>query len=154
MVVVPDLTRIENNLFDNASISTLTGWATIMGLQFENLVLNNRKKIWELLNIAPEDIVWNNPFFQRTTKKQPGCQINYLIQTKFSGLYVCEIKYSLKPIEIKIIDEMKQKIKNLNKPKGFSCRPVLIHVNGIQEGVIEQDYFSNIIDFGDLLIRR
>ena len=149
--ILPNHNKIENDLFDDASISTLSGWSTIMGLQFENLVLNNRKKIWELLRIAPEDILWNNPFFQRTTTKQPGCQIDYLIQTKFGGLYVCEIKFSLKPIELKIIDEMKQKIKSLVRPKGISCRPVLIHVNGVHEGVVEQDYFSGIIDFGKLL---
>lgn len=149
--ILPNENKIKSDLFDNASISTLPGWASIMGLQFENFVLNNRKKIWELLHISPDDIIWNNPFFQRTTKKKPGCQIDYLIQTKFGGLYVCEIKFSLKPIEVKIIHEMKQKIKNLIRPKGLSCRPVLIHVNGIQFDVVEQDYFSNIIDFGELL---
>lgn len=149
--ILPNHNKIESDLFDGASISSLSGWSTIMGLQFENLVLNNRKRIWELLHIFPEDIVWSNPFFQRTTKKQPGCQIDYLIQTKFGGLFVCEIKFSLKPLEIGIIQEMKQKIKNLTRPKGFSCRPVLIQVNGVQEGVIEQDYFSKIIDFGELL---
>lgn len=151
--ILPNQNKIENDLFENRSISTLPGWSSIMGLQFENLVLNNRKRIWELLSIFPEDIIWNNPFFQRTTKKQPGCQIDYLIQTKFGGLYICEIKYSVNPIESKIILEMNQKIKNLKRPKGISCRPVLIHVNGVQESVVEQDYFSKIIDFGEVINR-
>ena len=35
-------------------------WDTIMGLQFENLVLNNRKRIKALLNLIPDDIVLDN----------------------------------------------------------------------------------------------
>ena len=38
----------------------------------------------------------------------------------------------------------------LKRPKGFSIRPVLIHVNGVSEAVIESDFFSSIIDFGNL----
>ena len=38
-----------------------------MGLQFENLVLNNREKIFELLNIRIEDILSDIPFLQRQT---------------------------------------------------------------------------------------
>lgn len=35
--------------------------------------------------------------------------------------------------------------------KDFSIRPVLIHVNGVKESVNYEDYFSNIIDFSELL---
>jgi len=43
-------------------------WDTIMGLQFENLVLNNRKIIKKILNLLPNDVVTDNPYFQRQTK--------------------------------------------------------------------------------------
>ena len=33
--------RIKNNIYDDAAIEDLINWDTIMGLQFENLVLNN-----------------------------------------------------------------------------------------------------------------
>lgn len=36
-------------------------------------------------------------------------------------------------------------------PKGYSCRPVLIHVNGVHEDVIDSGFFINIIDFGKYL---
>jgi hypothetical protein len=53
-----------------------------------------------------------------------------------------------------IIGEMKQKIKKLKMPRNFSYRPVLIHVNGVQASVIEEGYFSSIIDFSALLEQR
>ena len=35
-----------------------------MGLQFENLVVHNRKALWNLLNLSPDEIVMDGPFFQ------------------------------------------------------------------------------------------
>ena len=122
-----------------------------MGLQFENLVLNNRKKIWEILEIKADEIIWDNPFFQHHTSKMPGCHIDYMIQVKSKNLYLCEIKFLTQEIKKDIIPEVTEKINRLKKPKGYSCRPILIHVNGVNESVSEQDYFAKIIDFGELL---
>ena len=69
----------------------------------------------------------------------------------FGSLYVCEIKFSKHPVGKDIINEVQQKLKNLIYPKGFSCRPVLIHVNGVQEEIEESGFFTEIINFGSLL---
>lgn len=58
---------------------------------------------------------------------------------------------SLTAIGVSVIEEVEEKIKRLLFPKGFSCRPVLIHVNGVSEEVLEQDFFSNIIDMSQFL---
>ncbi|MDD9331903.1 MAG: hypothetical protein PV340_04775 [Wolbachia sp.] len=52
------------------------------------------------------------------------------------------------------MQEVQTKIDILNRPKGFSCRPILIHVDGVSDDVIDSDYFSNIIDFGELLNQK
>ena len=95
--IAPNRSKIEKGAFANAALSRLPGWESIMGLQFENLVTHNRKIIWNLLNLSPEEIVMDGPFFQNSTTKQPGCQIDYLIQTRFHNLFLCEIKFSKKP---------------------------------------------------------
>ena len=122
-----------------------------MGLQVENLILSNHNLINQALNIKPNDIVSNNPFFQRQTANQPGCQIDYMIQTRYNTLYICEIKFSKNEVGPKVIKEMQEKIARLKIPKGFSYRPVLIHVNGVSEFVEEKHYFTNIIDFSSFL---
>lgn len=127
------------------------GWTTIMGLQFENLVLNNRKALQNLLGIPQADIKIDNPYFQRPTKQIPGVQIDYMIQTRFNTLYICEVKFHKDPIGKEIIEEMKRKLKSLKIPKGFSIRLVLIHVNGVKPEVEEEELFSHVIDFGQLL---
>jgi AAA+ ATPase superfamily predicted ATPase len=130
---------------------TLPAMTTLMGLSFETLVINNFKTLYDLLKINPSEIVHDNPYFQRETKTHRGCQIDYLIQTKFNTLYVCEIKFSKNPIGLSIVREVKEKIDRLVKAKSFSIRPVLIHVNGVTDEVIESEFFGDIIDFSLLL---
>lgn len=128
-----------------------TGWDTIMGLQFENLVLNNRKSIKSTLNISGENVIFDNPYFQKTTKAHLGCQIDYMIQTKYNSLYICEVKFSKEKIGVDVLAEMQEKIRRLDLPKGFSVWPVLIHVNGVTEAVDQSGFFAKVIDFGDFL---
>lgn len=142
--------KIEHEHFDMRSLISLPGIESIFSLQFENLVLNNRKLIWQKLSIYGEEILSDNPFFQRKTIRGAGCQIDYLIHTRFNTLYICEIKFSKKEIGASVINEVKQKIDRLIAPKGFSYRPVLIHVNGVNDEVIESGFFSSIIDFSEL----
>ena len=49
------------------------------------------------------------------------------------------------------MDEVKEKLARLNLPKRFSCWPVLIHVNGVSDGLQDSEYFVKIIDFTDFL---
>ena len=90
-------------------LAKLEHWHIIMGLQFENLVISNRKKLKALLNIDEDSVISDNPFFQRKIVKQQGCQIDFLIQTRFNVLYVCEIKFSKNIINSGIISEVKEK---------------------------------------------
>jgi AAA+ ATPase superfamily predicted ATPase len=149
--ILPQQDKIIRGAFEEASLTMFPGWEGVMGLQFENLVLNNRKQIHEILGIKPDEIVYDNPFFQRATTRHAGCQIDYLIQTRFDTLYVCEIKFQRQPVSSQIIKEVETKIQRLSCPRHISQRPILIHVNGVMEEVLEAQYFAQIIDFGQLL---
>jgi AAA+ ATPase superfamily predicted ATPase len=127
------------------------GWDSIMGLQFENLVLNNRNEIKRILNLSPDDIVMDNPYFQRSIHSHAGCQIDYLIQTRYNSLHLCEIKFSKEKIGPEVIYQIQKKIDCLTAQKQFSIWPILIHVNGVTDSVLESGFFSRIIDFGILL---
>ena len=74
-----------------------------------------------------------------------------MIQTKFNTLYICEIKFNRNPLTNAIIPELKKKLDALVKPKNFSIRPILIHVGGVSDEVMESGFFDKIICFGDLL---
>ncbi len=143
--------QIQEDRYTFKPISTLPEWSAVMGLQFENLVLNNRELIWQHLPINPADILIDGAYYQTTTKRQQGCQIDYMIQTKFNNLFIIEIKFLRGEVKLDIVDEVEQKIKRLAKPKSLSCFPVLIHVNGVTDAVLDSNYFTSVIDFADLI---
>ncbi len=147
----PNKDRIVKGVFELGSFTHLPGWESIMGLQFENLVLNNLKKLLEILRINPSEVSNFGPFFQRKTKRMKGCQIDLLIQTKHNTLYVCEIKFSSSEVKSSVVEEMEKKIESLSIPKGFSIRPVLIHVNGVSQAIKESDVFNDIVDFSQFV---
>jgi AAA+ ATPase superfamily predicted ATPase len=139
--------RIVKDIFESKSFMNMPGWESVMGLQFENLVVNNLKSLCKILRIDLLEVTNAGPFFQRSTQRQKGCQIDLMIQTKHNTLYICEIKFSTSEIKSPVIAEMEKKIKNLSYPKGFSIRPVLIHVNGVNQAIKESEVFNDIIDF-------
>lgn len=148
---LPNKPKIELGQYRSVSLYSLDKWSTIMGLQFENLVLNNRHLVKSAMNLPLEQVVFDNPYYQKATKKKEGCQVDYMIQTKEGVIYVCEIKFSKSPIRMEVITEVEKKLQALSVPKGVSLRSVLIHVNGVTENLEEEQYFSHIIDFSKFL---
>jgi len=145
------MSKINRDLYSFKSLGSLPEWNSHMGLQFENLVLNNRTLILQALDINLEDIVLENPFYQHKTSRTNGCQIDYMIQTRFNVLYVCEVKFSKNILGMSVVADVQTKLKSLNYPKGYSIRPVLIHVNELSEELKESSFFTNIIDFTKFL---
>lgn len=144
--IEPNKTLIRQGNFGRDRLTQFSQWQGILGLQFENLVLSNRALIKSKLKLGADVVLIDGPFFQTTTNKQAGCQIDYLVQTQWHNLFVCEIKFSTQPIGVNVIAEMEQKIACFSRPKRFSCHPVLIHVSGVSDAVIAAGYFSHIID--------
>ncbi len=147
--IEPKKELIEKKLYHDVDLENLTDWTSIMGMQFENLVLNNLSQIVKMLEISPESLYSASPYFQNPTKANPGCQIDLLIQTKYT-IYLCEVKFC-KSIGTEIITEVIQKIERLKIPKTVSLRPVLIYQGELSKEVIKEDFFSKIIAFDDFL---
>jgi AAA+ ATPase superfamily predicted ATPase len=154
--ILPNKHKIESDLFQENSIKTLPNWNGIMGLQFENLVLQNRALIWEALRISPSDIAMEGPFLQRAKKSEKdnshGCQIDYLIQTQYNTLFPCEIKFSAhSTLGLGLVQEMTEKVERLRLPKNYSYWPVLIYAGEISEDLASARYFKKIIHFSEFL---
>lgn len=148
--ILPNSPKIKAGKFSATSLHALPGWTSIMGIQVENLVLNNRLPLLHRLSIHPGDVVFDGPFFQRKTAKIKGCQIDYLIQTKQGVLYLCEIKFSRSIISPGIIDEVREKMNRLSTPHNTSILPVLIHIGEVHDDVLDSQFFSKTINIGEL----
>lgn len=142
--IASKISSIEKGRYTNIHLANLAGWKTVLGLQFENLILNNRMVIIEALGIHPEEIVADDPYFQRPTKQHKGCQIDYLIETRAQTCFVCEIKFSESPSS-NVITQMENKISALSLPRGFAALPVLICFGEVSEESTLHEYFYKII---------
>jgi len=149
--IEPNSAKIEQSGFSPDSITHLSGWESIMGLQFENLVINNVHRLCEILGISIQDVERSGPFFQKKSTKNKGCQVDLLIQTKFGTIYLCEVKFYQTEVGKQIVIDVEEKVKRLTYPKGYTVRPILIHVNGVTQGVIESHFFDKIVDFSEFL---
>jgi AAA+ ATPase superfamily predicted ATPase len=150
-VIAPNRDAILNGEFDKLSLSTMPGFDAHIGLQLEALLLQNRALLLQKLGISPVDIVRSGPYRQTKTTTQQGCQIDYLIQTKTNGLFICEFKFKRREINSDIINECREKISRLKAPKGFARVPVLFHLSGVAASVGISSYFYRIVDIVDFL---
>ena len=141
--------QIEQGLYRFVNLESFPGWETIMGFQFENLVLNNIQSVCGAIGISMSAIKSASPYFQKKTQKFQGCQIDLLIETRYT-LYVCEIKFR-KKIDKSVISDVSQKIQHLVFPKRFTVRPILIYAGELGTGIRDSDFFSGIISFEQLL---
>ncbi len=148
--IEPNLTKIEQGAFGEVPLSSLPGWEPMLGFQLENLLLKNRSSLYQAIGIHSQDVVIDNPYFQKTSGRRKGCQIDYLIQTYSNTLFVCEVKMRRRELGLEVIDAMKAKIASLVIPKGFGISPILFHLGPVSDALLSSRYFYRIIDIADL----
>ena len=148
--IEPKKEIVDAGAYRFVSLDALDGWDTIMGLQFENLVLNHYPALVDPLRIGNSLIESAAPYSRmRKGDGDDGLQIDLLLQTKHNN-YVVEIKRR-REIGKEIIDEVDRKLKKLSTPRGKSARPVLVY-DGHLAPVVEVDgYFDAIVPFRELL---
>ena len=143
--------KIDLNAFTDTPLSSLPGFDAHMGLQLEYLLLQNRPLLLKSMGISASDIVCDGPYRQSHTMNNPGCQVDYLIQTHTKTLYICEFKFKRRELGIDIVDMMKEKIKSIKIPRGYAAVPILFHISGVASSVHTANYFYRIIDIAGFL---
>lgn len=150
-LIEPQRNKIDLGGFQNTTISSLPGFEAHIGLQLEQLLLQNRSMLLKAIGINPADIIASGPFRQSKTSTHAGCQIDYLIQTITKNLFICEFKFKRREIGMDIISQVQEKIRALKVPRGFATIPVLFHIGGVSTNLATNDYFYRIIDIADFL---
>lgn len=147
--VAPRMQEIRQGAFEFVSVRALPGWDSIMGLQFENMVLNNLKELMPLIGLKGKLLLSAAPYRNSRESKGGGCQIDLLIQTERTA-YVIEIKRR-KYIDGEVVDEVVRKVKRLPLRAGVSVRPCLVYEGELAPRVQSQDYFDAIVPVRRLL---
>lgn len=149
--IEPNKAKIEQGFYESYDISKIPGFDAIIGLQVENLLLQNRALLLKTMGISASDCVMDGPYRQTKTIRTKGCQIDYLVQTRTKNLFVSEFKFKRRELGIDIIEEVQERIARLTTPKSFGLVPVLFHLGGVSETVYHREYFYKVIDISDFL---
>ena len=148
--IEPEEEAIAKGIYENSPLEALQAWDTIVGLQFENLVLDNLLPLLRfggLKNVPIENI---GPYFQRATQRKKACQIDTLVISRDS-LYLFEFKFR-KKVSYSVIEEIKEKIVRLKLPRDLTVRRGLIYGGGSLEPKVEQsDFFDLVISVDKFL---
>jgi AAA+ ATPase superfamily predicted ATPase len=147
--IEPAREKIEADIFDSRGARSFVAFDGIMGLQFQNLVLNNLPLVLQQLKIPPEQVRSASPYFQNKTGRQDACQVDLLIDTKYA-VYMCEIKFQ-KRLDISIVEEVADKAGKLKISSGKSLRRVLIYMGELAKGIEESRGFDEVVSFEPLL---
>jgi len=150
--IEPRKALIKRGGYRFRSLSTLPEWNSVMGLQFENLIVNNAMEVAPYLGIGNATVESAAPYRNMRRGrdgKRGGCQIDLLIQTPRTA-YVVEVK-RMNRIGSDVEDEVEMKLSRLLLRKGISKRPVLVYDGELDPVVESSGYFCALVPFDRLI---
>ena len=150
--VLPKRTAIESGVFRYMSLERLAGWDTIMGLQFENFVLNNFQLLAKEIGLVGKNVESVAPYFRRGGKCGPGVQIDMLVQLP-KCVYIVEIKRKGR-IAATVVDDVQRKIERLALPERKSVKTVLVYAGELEPSIEEDGFFDYLVPAEKLLARN
>jgi AAA+ ATPase superfamily predicted ATPase len=147
--IQPRREAIRQGLYRFADLESLPGWNSILGLQFENLVVNNLASLCRELGLGRKLVTSAAPYARRKSAACPGLQIDLLIQTPKS-VYVIEVKRCNR-IETSIEKEIEKKVSLLGIGSGKSIRTALVYDGKLSPEVEENGFIDFLIPFNRLM---
>jgi len=146
--VAPRIPEIRQGAFRFTSVSALPGWDTIMGLQFENLVLNNFTALLPKMGLSDKLFLSAAPYRNARESKGGGCQVDLLVQTRRTA-YVVEIKRK-REIGTEVCAEVERKVRRMPVQSGVSVRTCLVYDGELAPALKADDFFDSIISVREL----
>ena len=150
--IAPNRDLIDKGLFRFADLEQLPGWQSILGFQFECLVLNNIAGLLRRLGLDRTLLVSAAPYRRAAHARGEGCQIDLLIQTRRT-VWVVEIKRR-REIGREVIDEVAEKVKRLGIGRRVSVRTALVYSGRLSPSVEADGYFDAVVNAADILTEQ
>jgi len=142
---------IDEGSYSFHSLDQLGEWNSIMGLAFENLIVNNYRELLAPLHLDRALIVSAAPYRRSASRKagRKGVQIDLLVQTRLS-LCLVEIKRR-REIGREIVGEISGKCDRVAKRAGMSLRTALVYDGELSPSVEADGYIDAIVSARRLL---
>ena len=147
--VLPKRDAIREGVFRYVSLDRLPGWDAIMGLQFENLVLNNFQTLARHIGLVGKNVESVAPYFRRGAASGGGVQIDMLVQLPKS-VYLIEVK-RMNRIPVSVEQEVQRKIDRMPLKKGKSVKTVLVYDGELAPELEENGFFDHLVSMDELM---
>lgn len=147
--VKPHVHEIAEGRYEFVSLENLPEWNSIMGLSFENLILNNFRLLLGPLHLDGVQVFSAAPFRKAANGNGPGVQVDLLVQTR-KAVVVVEIKRS-EEIGESVEHEVAEKVAKLKLPHSKSVRTALVYAGRLTKSVRGNGYFDALVDAGTFL---
>lgn len=141
--IEPALKMIGKGAYAFASLEQLEGWESVMGLAFENLVVNNFRELLPRLGLDRSLLLSAAPF------RRKNLQVDLLLQTSRS-LCLVEVKRR-REIGREIVADMAEKIGKIGTRPGRSLKTALVYCGSLHPSIEAEGYFDALIDIRSLL---
>ena len=150
--IEPQKDVIDQGMFRFSSLREFEGLDTVMGLAFENLVVNNYPELISHLHLSRSLIMSAGPYRRKGTKGKngrKGCQIDLLIQTRKALCFV-EVKRQ-REITRDVIAQVDEQVRAISRKEGVSAKTALVYDGHLSEVAAADGYFDAIVPFKALL---
>ena len=148
----PQKSVIDEGAFVFSSLREFEGLDVIMGLAFENLVINNYRELLAHIHLDGSLVMSAGPYRRKGTNGKNGrrgCQVDLLIQTR-RALYFVEVKRQGE-IGREVIDQVDDQVRAITRPRGVSAKTALVYDGHLSPVAATDGYFDAIVPFKNLL---
>jgi uncharacterized protein len=147
--IAPNRSQIEKKLYRHVPLESMQAWNSLVGLQFENLVLNNIDGLLVQMGMQNTPLLNAGPYYQTQTKAHKSCQIDLMLRSK-EALYVFEVKFR-KKIDRTVVEDLNEKVARLKLPNSISVRSGIIYQGELDTSLKNTDQIDFTIPFEKLL---
>ena len=149
--IEPAKAVIDGGAFEFGALDRLDGWESVMGLAFENMVVNNFRSLIAPIGFGSAHVISAAPYRRVASRNgaRDGVQVDLLVQTR-RAICVVEVKRQ-REIGRDVIDEVSGKVQRVPCRDGMSVRTALVYEGHLAPIVEADGYFDAIIPFRQLM---
>ena len=148
--VDPNIEEIRNGQYEFIALSMLPGWDKMLGLAFENLVVNHAVSLLPKFHLHGVPVLSVVPYIRRGGRTgERGVQIDLLIQTRRS-VHVVEVRHR-QEIGEEVESDVREKCAKLKIPDNVAMRTGLVYDGRLDPVVRGNAYFDVILSSREIL---
>ena len=150
--IVPRLSQIREGAYNKAPASAVSfsELSAHLGNAFEQLCVTHTAAIAAQLGFAAVDYRAGAYFSRVAAKELKGYQLDLVFQRADHVHTICEIKYTIEPVESSVITPLERAVKIYSEKFNERLDRVLISAAGASPALVDRHYFDRVLTLEQL----